>query len=76
MFIWDIPRRPLFVNDNWIPTGQMIKAYSGWVTNTNGVIDITFTTPFPYDNAQNLVIGIHQKMFNDIPPNQFLSIIP
>lgn len=73
---WDVylghtTKTTFFVNDNWIPTGQMIKAYSGWVTNTNGVIDITFTTPFPYDNAQNLVIGIHQKMFNDIPPNQF-----
>jgi len=57
-------------NDNWIPTGPMIKVYSGTVANTNGVINITFTTPFPYDNAQNLVIGVHQKMFNDIP-NQF-----
>ncbi|WP_079241008.1 T9SS type A sorting domain-containing protein [Chryseobacterium indologenes] len=73
---WDIylghtTKTTFAANDNWIPTGPMIKVYSGTVANTNGVIDITFTTPFPYDNAQNLVIGVHQKMFNDIPPNQF-----
>ncbi|KAA2220433.1 T9SS type A sorting domain-containing protein [Chryseobacterium sediminis] len=73
---WDIylghtTKATFVANDNWLPTGLMIKVYSGTVTNTNGVIDITFTTPFPYDNAQNLVIGVHQKMFNDIPPNQF-----
>lgn len=73
---WDIylghtTKTTFAANDNWIPTGPMIKVYSGTVANTNGVIDIIFTTPFPYDNAQNLVIGVHQKMFNDIPPNQF-----
>ncbi|TZF95145.1 T9SS type A sorting domain-containing protein [Chryseobacterium panacisoli] len=73
---WDVyfghtTKTTFVANDNWIPTGPMIKVYSGTVANTNGVIDITFTTPFPYDNAQNLVIGVHQKMFNDIPPNQF-----
>jgi hypothetical protein len=73
---WDVyvghtTKATFVANDNWIPTGPMIKVYSGMVANTNGVIDITFTTPFPYDNVQNLVIGVYQKMFNDIPPNKF-----
>ncbi|RQO42356.1 hypothetical protein DBR39_00335 [Chryseobacterium sp. KBW03] len=57
--------------DTWIPSGQMAKVYSGNVYNVNGIIDVTFTTPFSYDNVRNLVIAVHEKGSNDNPANQF-----
>ncbi|MCP1300128.1 T9SS type A sorting domain-containing protein [Chryseobacterium sp. S0630] len=58
-------------NDNWISSGQMTKVYSSAIYNVNGIIDITFTTPFAYDNVRNLVIAVHGKVSNDNPSNQF-----
>ncbi|MCJ7935322.1 MAG: T9SS type A sorting domain-containing protein [Chryseobacterium sp.] len=46
---------------DWIPSTQLTQVYAGAVTNNNGVIEITFTTPFPYNNTQNLVIAAEEN---------------
>ncbi len=46
---------------DWVPVGQMTKVFSGVVTNTSGVVEINFTTPFPYNNTQNLVIAVDEN---------------
>ncbi|MEJ5052603.1 T9SS type A sorting domain-containing protein [Chryseobacterium culicis] len=73
---WDVyightTKATFAANDNWIQSGQMVKVYSGNIKNVNGIIDITFTTPFTYDNVQNLVIAVHGMLSNDNPSNQF-----
>ncbi|CAH0156504.1 T9SS type A sorting domain-containing protein [Chryseobacterium sp. Bi04] len=47
--------------DDWIPVTQLTQVYAGTVTNANGVIEITFATPFPYNNTQNLVIAAEEN---------------
>ncbi|WP_082504984.1 T9SS type A sorting domain-containing protein [Chryseobacterium sp. Leaf405] len=46
---------------DWIPSSQLTQVFSGTVTNSNGVIEITFPTPFAYDNVGNLVIAAEEN---------------
>ncbi|MCU7613259.1 T9SS type A sorting domain-containing protein [Chryseobacterium sp. GMJ5] len=58
---------------DWVPLSQMTQVFSGNVTNNNGVVQITFPTPFPYNNVGNLVLaaeenssGYDENSFEDI----------
>jgi hypothetical protein len=51
-----------FTSDSdWVPFAQLTQVFSGTVTNANGVIEIVFTTPFPYDNISNLVVAAEEN---------------
>lgn len=51
-----------FASDSdWIPLSQLTQVFSGAVTNNNGVIEITFATPFAYDNVANLVLAAEEN---------------
>ncbi|KPE52185.1 hypothetical protein AOB46_04700 [Chryseobacterium indologenes] len=46
-----------FTSDtDWIPATDLTQVYTGTITQNNGVVEIIFTTPFPYNNTQNLVV--------------------
>ena len=55
----------------WIPVGEMTQVYSGTVTNVNGVAEMAFATPFPYDNVRNLVVAVDENGFNSNSNNPF-----
>ncbi len=46
---------------DWVPLAQLTQVYSGTVTNNNGVIEITFATPFAYNNTSNLVLAAEEN---------------
>lgn len=47
-----------FASDtDWVPVSQLTQVYAGAVTQANGVVEITFAVPFPYNNTQNLLIA-------------------
>ncbi|KMQ69384.1 hypothetical protein ACM39_04690 [Chryseobacterium sp. FH2] len=48
-------------NTDWIPLGDLTQVYSGAVTNNSGVVEITLTTPFAYNNTDNLVIAAEEN---------------
>lgn len=48
-------------NTDWIPLNQLTQVFSGTVTNANGVIQVNFTTPFPYNNISNLVVAAKEN---------------
>ncbi|WP_449398870.1 hypothetical protein [Chryseobacterium wanjuense] len=51
-----------FTSDtDWVPLAQLTQVFSGTATNTNGVIEITFSTPFPYNNTDNLVLAAEEN---------------
>ncbi|WP_082140523.1 T9SS type A sorting domain-containing protein [Chryseobacterium sp. FH2] len=51
-----------FTSDNdWVPSVQMTQVFSGTVVNMNGVVQITFTTPFAYNNTDNLVVAAKES---------------
>ncbi|TXF77639.1 T9SS type A sorting domain-containing protein [Chryseobacterium sp.] len=45
----------------WIPLTNLTQVFSGTVTNNAGVVEITFTTPFAYNNIDNLVIAAEEN---------------
>lgn len=51
---------------SWIPTSAMSQVFTGTVTNVSGVVEVTFTTPFAYNNTDNIVIAVHENtpLFN------------
>lgn len=51
-----------FTSDtDWIPLSELTQVFSGTVTNANGVVEITFATPFAYNNTSNLVIAAEEN---------------
>lgn len=51
-----------FTSDSdWVPLTELTQVFSGTATNNNGVIEITFTTPFPYNNVDNLVVAAEEN---------------
>ncbi|WP_307446332.1 MULTISPECIES: T9SS type A sorting domain-containing protein [Chryseobacterium] len=46
---------------DWVPLSQLTQVYSGAVTNNNGVVEVTFATPFAYNNTNNLVIAAKEN---------------
>ena len=51
-----------FTSDSdWIPVGQLTQVYAGAVSNVNGVVEVTFATPFPYNNTDNLVLAAEEN---------------
>lgn len=51
-----------FTSDSdWVPLAQLTQVFSGTVTNANGVIEITFATPYPYNNVDNLVVAAEEN---------------
>ncbi|WP_318641038.1 fibronectin type III domain-containing protein [Flavobacterium ardleyense] len=49
---------------DWIPTSAMTQVFAGEVSypeDLNGNVVVTFTTPFMYNNVDNLVIAIDQN---------------
>lgn len=46
---------------DWIPVSELTQMYTGTVTNVNGVVAITFATPFPYNNVDNLVVAVDEN---------------
>ncbi|MDF2551337.1 MAG: hypothetical protein K0R77_612 [Chryseobacterium sp.] len=50
---------------DWIPTTSLTQVFSGVATNNAGVVEITFSTPFAYDNVNNLVIAVDENKSGD-----------
>ncbi|WP_123843054.1 hypothetical protein [Chryseobacterium arthrosphaerae] len=46
---------------DWIPSSALTQVYSGTVVKTNNKVTVTFTTPFPYNNTDNLVIAAKEN---------------
>ncbi|WP_083862111.1 fibronectin type III domain-containing protein [Flavobacterium sp. B17] len=58
---------------DWIPTSAMTQVYSGTATNTAGVVEITFASPFAYDNTSNLVIAVDENKSGDDGSEKFYT---
>ncbi|MDT3406726.1 UNVERIFIED_CONTAM: hypothetical protein QE387_001043 [Pseudacidovorax intermedius] len=46
---------------DWVPVANLTKVFDGTVTNNAGVVEVTFTTPFAYNNVDNLVIAAEEN---------------
>ncbi|WP_171817623.1 T9SS type A sorting domain-containing protein [Chryseobacterium sp. StRB126] len=46
---------------DWVPASDLTEVYNGTVSNVNGMVELTFATPFSYNNTQNLVIAVDEN---------------
>ncbi|AZA84741.1 hypothetical protein C1637_18325 [Chryseobacterium lactis] len=46
---------------DWIPASQLTQVFAGNVTKNNGKVEVVLTTPFPYNNTDNLVIAAKES---------------
>lgn len=49
---------------DWIPAAQLTQVFAGTVTKNNNKVEIVFTTPFAYNNVDNLVIAAKENSPN------------
>jgi hypothetical protein len=46
---------------DWIPSSQLTQVFAGTVAKNNNKVEVTFTTPFAYNNTDNLVIAAKEN---------------
>ncbi|MCJ7935061.1 MAG: hypothetical protein MUW56_15925 [Chryseobacterium sp.] len=46
---------------DWIPAAQLTQVFTGAVTRNSNKVVITFTTPFAYNNSDNLVVAAKEN---------------
>lgn len=46
---------------DWIPVSSLTQVYDAEVANSNGEVTVTFSTPFAYNNVDNLVIAVDEN---------------
>lgn len=46
---------------DWIPVSQLTEVFNSTITASSGTVDVTLTTPFTYNNTDNLVVAIVQS---------------
>ncbi|MET3036223.1 hypothetical protein ABXT08_08980 [Chryseobacterium sp. NRRL B-14859] len=49
---------------DWIPAAQLTQVFEGTVTKSNNKVQVNFTTPFAYNNTDNLVIAAKENAPN------------
>ena len=53
---------------DWKPFANFAEVFSGEIFNDNGVVEITFTTPFTYTNTANLVVSVSEPLGSGYDP--------
>lgn len=46
---------------DWIPASQLTQVYAGTVVKNNNRVEISLTTPFAYNNTDNLVVAAKEN---------------
>ncbi|MGG1921543.1 hypothetical protein AB1278_07025 [Chryseobacterium sp. NRRL B-14798] len=49
---------------DWIPASQLTQVFTGAVTKNNNKVEVVFTTPFTYNNVDNLVVAAKENSPN------------
>lgn len=49
---------------DWIPAAQLTQVFTGTVTKNNNKVEVVFTTPFTYNNVDNLVVAAKENSPN------------
>jgi len=46
---------------DWVASSQLTQVFSGNVTRNNNKVEVTFTTPFAYNNTDNLLVAAKEN---------------
>ena len=57
VYLGHTPKISFASNTDWVPAAQLTQVFTGSVTKNGNKVDVIFTTPFAYNNIDNLVIA-------------------
>lgn len=58
---------------SWLASSSLTEVYSGTVNSSNGEVTVMFTTPFAYNNIDNLVIAVDENSTGNEISNLFYN---
>lgn len=61
VYLGHTPNTAFASGTDWVPASQLTQVFAGNVTNNNGKVTITFSTPFAYNNIDNLVVAAKEN---------------
>ncbi|MGU3375963.1 hypothetical protein [Chryseobacterium sp. M5A1_1a] len=61
VYVGHTPKTAFTTNTDWVPSSQLTQVFTGAVTKNNGKVEVTFTTPFGYNNTDNLVVAAKEN---------------
>ncbi|WP_284460281.1 hypothetical protein [Chryseobacterium sp.] len=61
VYLGHTPKTAFTSGTDWIPSSQLTQVFAGTVTKNNGKVEIAFTTPFAYNNTDNLVVAAREN---------------
>lgn len=61
VYLGHTPKVSFTSNTDWIPAGQLTQVFSGTVNKNGNKVEVVFTTPFAYNNSDNLVIAAKEN---------------
>lgn len=60
-------------SSDWIPLASLTQVFDGEISNTGGEVTVTFSTPFAYNNTDNLVIAVDENKADYDADNYFYT---
>lgn len=61
VYLGHTPKVSFTSNTDWVPAAQLTQVFSGTVNKNGNKVEVVFTTPFAYNNTDNLVIAAKEN---------------
>lgn len=61
VYLGHTPKFSFVSNTDWVPAAQLTQVFAGTVTKNGNKVEVVFTTPFAYNNIDNLVIAAKEN---------------
>lgn len=61
VYLGHTPKTSFASGTDWIPAAQLTQVFTGTVSKNGNKVEVVFTTPFAYNNIDNLVIAAKEN---------------
>ncbi|WP_347217765.1 hypothetical protein [Chryseobacterium sp.] len=61
VYLGHTPKVTFASNTDWIPAAQLTQVFAGTINKTGNKVEVVFTTPFAYNNIDNLVVAAKEN---------------
>ncbi|AZA77443.1 hypothetical protein EG347_07925 [Chryseobacterium sp. G0186] len=61
VYVGHTPKTAFASGTDWVPSSQLTQVFAGTVTKNNNKVEVTFTTPFAYNNTDNLIVAAREN---------------
>lgn len=61
VYLGHTPKATFTSGTDWVPASQLTQVFAGTVTKNNDKVEVVFTTPFAYNNTDNLIVAAKEN---------------